>query len=53
MTIDQNGAVDVNDLRDSAEFYLQHGDFTGPVPDLTRFIDTRFAEAAVQILGRR
>jgi NitT/TauT family transport system substrate-binding protein len=53
MTIDQNGAVDVNDLRDSAEFYLQHGDFAGPVPDLTKFVDTRFAEAAVQILGRR
>jgi NitT/TauT family transport system substrate-binding protein len=53
MTIDQNGAVDVNDLRDSAEFYLQHGDFAGPIPDLSKFIDTRFAEAAVQILGRR
>ncbi|HLH25748.1 MAG TPA: ABC transporter substrate-binding protein [Chloroflexota bacterium] len=53
MSTDQNGAVDVNDLRSSAEFYLQHGDFGGPIPDFAKFIDTRFAEAAVQILGRR
>jgi NitT/TauT family transport system substrate-binding protein len=53
MTIDQNGVVNVDDLRDSAEFYLQRGDFPGPVPDFAKFIDMRFADAAAQILGRR
>ena len=53
VTIDQNGAVDVNDLRDSAEFYLAPGHFPGPAPDFSKFIDTRFADAAVRILGRR
>jgi NitT/TauT family transport system substrate-binding protein len=52
-TIDQNGAVDVDELRSAAEFYLQHGNFSGPIPDFTKFVDPRFAEAAVQILGRR
>jgi NitT/TauT family transport system substrate-binding protein len=53
ITTDQNGAIDVNDLMDSAEFYLQQGEIAGPLPDFSKFIDTRFAEAAAQILGRR
>lgn len=53
MSIDLNGVVNVDDLRSSAEFYLQRGDFSGPVPDFSKFVDARFAEAAVQVLGRR
>jgi hypothetical protein len=31
-----------------------HDDYQDlPVPDFPKFIDTRFSEAAVQILGRR
>jgi len=52
-TIDQNGVVNVDELRSAAEFYLQRGDFAGPMPDFTKFVDPRFAEAAVQTLGRR
>jgi NitT/TauT family transport system substrate-binding protein len=53
MSIDQNGAVDLNDLKESAEFYMKLGMFDGPMPDFSKYIDTRFADAAVQILGRR
>jgi NitT/TauT family transport system substrate-binding protein len=53
-TIDLNGVVNVDDLKDSAAFYTSRGDVTGGTPpDVTKFVDTRFAEAAVQILGRR
>jgi hypothetical protein len=53
MTIDQNGVVNVDDLKDQAAFYAQRGDLQGGVPDIMKYVDTRFAEAAVQILGRR
>ena len=52
-TTDLNGIIDVNDLKDSAAFYAQRGDLTGGVPDFAKYVDPRFAEAAVQILGRR
>jgi NitT/TauT family transport system substrate-binding protein len=53
-TIDLNGVVNVDDLKDSAAFYTARGDVTGGMaPDVTKYVDTRFAEAAVQILGRR
>lgn len=52
-TQDQNGMIDMAQLQDAAEYYLQRGDFSGPMPDLARYVDPRFAEAAVQILGRR
>ncbi len=52
-TIDLNGMVDLDALRDAAEYYLQKGMFTGPIPDFTKFVDMQFADAAVHILGRR
>ncbi|HEY7061138.1 MAG TPA: hypothetical protein VII06_06650 [Chloroflexota bacterium] len=51
--MDLNGHLNVADLRDWAAFYAQQGTLTGPVPDVESFVDTQFAEAAVQQIGRR
>jgi NitT/TauT family transport system substrate-binding protein len=50
---DLNGRVNVADLRDQAAFYAQQGTLTGTVPDVERFVDSQFAEAAVRQLGPR
>ncbi|HLH22823.1 MAG TPA: ABC transporter substrate-binding protein [Chloroflexota bacterium] len=52
-SIDLNGAVNVDDLREAAAFFAQHGGLDGPIPDFSRIVDPRFADAAVQVLGRR
>jgi len=51
--IDLNGRMNVADLRAQAEYYRSEGLVTGPVPDIEKFVDTSFAEAAVKLLGQR
>jgi len=50
---DLNGEINVPSIKEQAAFYKEAGTVTGPVPDMDKFIDRRFAEAAVKILGRR
>jgi hypothetical protein len=42
----------VKHIQEQAEFYKMRGEITGPVPDVAKLVDTRFAEAAVKILGK-
>jgi NitT/TauT family transport system substrate-binding protein len=50
---DLNGEIDVPSIREQAAFYKEAGTVTGAVPDIEKYIDRRFAEAAVKIIGRR
>jgi NitT/TauT family transport system substrate-binding protein len=50
---DLNGRVNVADLKRQATFHVQHGNVTGAVPDLDKFLSPEFAEAAVKQLGER
>jgi len=50
--VDPNGTINVKHIREQAEFYKMRGEITGPVPDVEKLIDTRFAEGAVKILGK-
>jgi NitT/TauT family transport system substrate-binding protein len=50
---DVNGKINVADLKAQAAFYKKIGLVTGPVPDVDKYIDTSFAEAAVKRLGAR
>jgi len=50
---DLNGRVNVADLKRQAAFHKEHGNITGPVPDLDKFLSPEFAEAAVKRLGER
>lgn len=50
---DMNGKVNVADLKAQAAFYHKIGLVTGPVPDVDKYVDTSFAEAAVKRLGAR
>jgi len=51
--MDLNGRIDAARLRQQAEFFQREGALTGPVPDLSRFIDPQFAEGAVRQIGAR
>jgi NitT/TauT family transport system substrate-binding protein len=51
--VDLNGQIDVADLQAQAAFHAARGALTGPAPDVAKFVDTGFAEAAVRQLGRR
>src|SRR5579884_245432 len=51
--VDLNGRIDVTGLRQQAEFFQRQGSLTEAVPDLRRFVDPRFAEAAVRQIGTR
>jgi len=51
--VDLNGVVNVADLKYQASVYRQIGAVSGAVPDVDRYVDSRFAEAAVKILGAR
>jgi len=50
---DLNGRVDVADLKRQAEFYKEQGTLAGPIPDIDRYVDPSFAEAAVKQIGER
>jgi NitT/TauT family transport system substrate-binding protein len=52
-SIDLNGKVNLDDLKAQAQFYSQQGTLQGGVPDVARYVDARFAEAAVKELGPR
>lgn len=52
-TIDLNGRIDVARLRQQAEFFQREGALSGDVPDLTRYVDPQFSEAAVRQIGVR
>ena len=51
MFIDMNGQVNLDELRAAEQFYARQG--AAPVPDLARYIDTRFSDGAIQLIGRR
>jgi NitT/TauT family transport system substrate-binding protein len=50
---DLNGRMNVANLKFQAEFYQKLGLVSGSVPDIDKYVDTSFAEAAVQRLGAR
>jgi NitT/TauT family transport system substrate-binding protein len=50
---DPNGHINVDDLRRQAVFFKEQGTLSGEVPDFAKFVDPRFAEAAVKKIGRR
>lgn len=52
-TIDLNGRINVADLKSQAAFYQRQGTLSGPIPDIDKQIDTRFAAAAVKRIGVR
>ena len=51
--IDLNGRVNVADIKRQAAAYKELDDITGPVPDIDKYVDHRFAEAAVKAIGVR
>jgi NitT/TauT family transport system substrate-binding protein len=50
---DLNGRINVADLRRQAAFFKEQGTLSGAVPDFDRFVDPRFAEGAVKLIGKR
>jgi NitT/TauT family transport system substrate-binding protein len=50
---DLNGQINVADLKSQAAFYKAQGTLSGPVPDIDKYVDPQFAEAAVKRIGRR
>jgi NitT/TauT family transport system substrate-binding protein len=50
--VDPNGKINLSDLQDQMNFQVQAGQVKAP-PDLSKYVDTRFAERAVQILGAK
>jgi NitT/TauT family transport system substrate-binding protein len=50
---DLNGRVNVADLKRQAAFHVEHGNVTGAVPNIDKFLSPQFAEAAVKQLGER
>lgn len=51
--IDLNGRVNVDDLKAQAEFYAKTGSLKGGVPNMDKFVDMSFVEAALKQLGPR
>jgi NitT/TauT family transport system substrate-binding protein len=51
--IDLNGRVNVADIKRQAVAYKELGDVSGPVPDIDKYVDHRFAEDAVKVIGVR
>lgn len=51
--IDLNGYVDASQLQQQADFFANEGLLEGPVPNMAQYVDLRFANAAVDVLGRR
>lgn len=50
---DLNGRVNVKDLKNQAAFQVQHGNVTGGVPSIEKYLSPEFSEAAVRELGER
>lgn len=51
--VDLNGKFNVASIKTQAAFYKDEGLVDGPVPDIDKYIDNSFAEAAVKIIGSR
>lgn len=51
--IDLNGKFNVASIKTQAAFYKQEGLVDGPVPDVDKYVDTSFADAAVKVIGTR
>ena len=49
--VDADGKVNVAHVKAEAAFYKAQGNISGPIPDIDKFIEPRFAEAAVKILA--
>ncbi|HVR88329.1 MAG TPA: ABC transporter substrate-binding protein [Candidatus Limnocylindria bacterium] len=50
---DLNGKVNVPDLKAQADFFASLKLIEGAVPDVTKYVDTRFTEGALKIIGSR
>ena len=50
---DVNGDVNAADIKRQAEIYRKLGDVSGPMPDIDKYIDRRFAEGALKVLGKQ
>ena len=48
-----NGQLDLADLQKQAEMAQQQSLLQGGIPDISKVVDTRFTEAAVQQIGKR
>ena len=51
--VDLNGKINVDSIKAMAAFFKAEGAIVGPIPDIDRYVDPSFAEAAVKILGAR
>ena len=51
--IDLNGDFNVGSVKRQAAFYKQEGLIDGPVPDVDKYVDKSFAEAAIKVIGDR
>ncbi|MBV9119122.1 MAG: ABC transporter substrate-binding protein [Chloroflexi bacterium] len=52
LAIDPNGQMNVQSIQEQAQFYAQEGTLAGAVPDVSKYVDTQFATAAVAKLGK-
>jgi len=50
---DLNGKINVDDLKAQGAYYKQTGNIQGDVPDITKFVDSKFADEAVKQIGAR
>jgi NitT/TauT family transport system substrate-binding protein len=50
---DLNGHVNLADLKSQAAFYKEQGTLSGPIPDIAKYVDMSFAEAAIKRIGAR
>jgi NitT/TauT family transport system substrate-binding protein len=50
---DLNGKINPASIKAQGAFYKEEGLINGPVPDIEKYIDTSFADAAVKIIGPR
>jgi NitT/TauT family transport system substrate-binding protein len=51
--IDLNGKFNVASIKKQAAFYKQEGLVDGPIPDVDKYVDTSFTDAAVKVIGTR
>lgn len=51
--IDLNGKFNVASVKRQAAFYKEEGLVDGPVPDVDKYVDTSFTEAAMKVIGAR
>lgn len=50
---DVNGSINVTDIKAQAAIYKELGQVSGPLPDIDKYVDTRFIDGAVKQLGKR